>query len=109
MSPYAKYILEREGARTIESEKGFISYKFFGQECFIHTLYVEPEYRRKGAGTEFFNQVEAIAKEAECKVCSCTVSPKAIGATDSLMAILATGFQLVSSDNEKIVLIKEIE
>lgn len=53
-SLYAKYVEERRGAYVIEEEYGFISFELRPtySTIFIRDLYILPEYRRKGLGTD---------------------------------------------------------
>lgn len=107
-SLYARYKQEREGMETIESDKGFITYKIQGNECFIDTLYIVPEARMSGFGSQMADQVTEAAKAANCTFLSATVSPYAPNATEALMAIISYGFKVFKTDATLIYLVKEI-
>jgi GNAT superfamily N-acetyltransferase len=107
-SLYAQYIKEREDFEIIETDKGFATYKIFGEECYLRDIYVSPENRRSHVGLHFLEGIEEKAREAGCKYIAGTVSQISNGKTDSLIAILKAGFKLHSSTNEKIVLVKEL-
>lgn len=107
-SLYAQYIQEREGFEIIEDELGFATYIISGDECYIRDIYVLPEYRKINIASSYSDQIAKIAKEKGCKVLTGTVFPSAKGSTESLMAVIKSGFKIANSTNEKIILIKEL-
>lgn len=107
-SHYAQYILERENFQIIEDERGFATYFIKGEECYIRDIYIAPEFRLKGAGTEFCNEIEKIAKAAGCTYMTGTVVPTMRGSTESIQACIKAGFKLLFSTPEKIILKKEL-
>ncbi len=108
MSLYAAYIKEREDRECIESEDGFISFKYFGSECYIQELYVVPEKRKSSIASCMADQVTELAKEKGCKILSGSVCPSAKGSTDSVKVLLAYGFKIMKSESDLIWFAKEI-
>lgn len=107
-SLYAKYIHERLGKSILERPEGFVTYSFLGDSMYIEDIFVLPEHRRSGVGTELANAVIDIAKSKGYNKIIGTVLPTANGSTDSLKALLWYGFQLHSLNGNLIVLTKEV-
>jgi ribosomal protein S18 acetylase RimI-like enzyme len=107
-SLYAQYIKEREGKETIETDKGFATYTYVPEGCYIQDIYVHPDHRKEHVCFNLADQIVEIAKEKGCKKLFGTVCPSANGSTTSLKVLLAYGFKLESSGNNLIVMVKEI-
>lgn len=107
-SLYAKYLKEREGFSIIEDEKGFATYLITGEECYVRDAYVLPQFRDEHVASGYTDQIAKIAKDQGCKFLTGTVYTKANGASKSLMAIMKYGFSIHASDQQKIILIKEL-
>ena len=106
MSLYAEYVKERLGETVLEDDYGFISYhiEFGSKVCVINDLYVRPEYRRKGLGTQLGDQALKAARESGCNIILCYIWPSAIGSTEAMMAILGYGFRLKAVEGPRIIL-----
>lgn len=107
-SLYAHYIKERENKEIVESEKGFATYCFTNDGCYIVDIYVLPEFRKSGEASNMANQITEIAKSKGFNKLYGTVSPLANGSTESLKVLLAYGFKLDSSNSQLLVLKKDI-
>ena len=66
-SNYGLYIEELEGLEIIESNRGFATYKIEGDELWVYDVFVRPDYRGCGIAKRYFDQLEEIAKENDCK------------------------------------------
>jgi predicted GNAT family acetyltransferase len=108
MSLYAQYIKERLDKRSLESDKGFITYRFFEDLCYIEDIFVSQEHRHQNIAADMADKVSIEAKEHRCKAIICSVVPSANFCTDSLKAALAYGFRINSAANNLIVLRKEL-
>lgn len=108
MSLQANYYKELEGRDTIETEDGFIGYILLGKECFIAELYVIPESRQNGIGSEFVKQVSILAKEHGCTFISSTVNLLMNGVETSIKTHLSLGLKPVKAQDNKIWFAKEI-
>lgn len=108
MSLYAQYIKEREGKHILENEHGYATYMISGQECYIEDIYVVPEMRKSGVGAALADAITVEAKERGCKWLLGSVIPVANGSTTSLKVLLAYGFRLLKSEQNLIVMVKEI-
>lgn len=106
-SLYAQFMEERENKLVYETKKGFITYCFSGDECYIESCYVIPAFRKKGVAANMANIVAESARAAGCKFMTCTVCPRVNGATDSLKAFLAYGFELVGVTADNLVILKK--
>lgn len=110
MSLWADYVREREGLEVIEKDYGFICYKFFlPNECFIQALYIRPEDRVNGKGSELEEEVGKMAIAKGCGLLTCKIDHLNTNSTLSLKAILARGFQIVSADKQVIYCAKELK
>lgn len=107
-SMYAQYLEERENKFTYENKKGFITYCFSGEECFIETVYIVPAFRRSKAATNMANIVSESAKASGCKFLTCTVDPAANGSTESLKVILANEFLLLGINPDGAIVFKKM-
>lgn len=108
MSLFRDYILERGGKEIIESEKGFATYYYINDGCYIEEIFVKPEFRKSGEASKLANEISEIAKSKGCSNLYGTVCPSANGSTNSLKVLLAYGFKLDSSINNLIVMKKEL-
>jgi hypothetical protein len=109
MSYFADYKLEREGKKTIETEEGFAIYMIENKQCYIEDIFVAKEYRMLGAATKIANLVENEAKLLGCTELLGSVVPATKGSTESLKALLAYGFRLLSAKENFIWFLKEIK
>lgn len=105
---YFDYAKERLGQETIANEYGFIMYQITGKDCFIHDLYIKPEYRRENHATELADQVEYIARKADCTKIWGQVVVGSGGDSVALMSHLSWGLKLQSANGNCIVTVKEI-
>lgn len=105
---YGEYILEREGKNILESDKGFATYFYLGDKCYIENIYVKQEFRKDGEASRLANEISNIAKEKGCTKLIGTVCPSVNGSTESLKVLLAYGFKLDSATTNFIALFKEI-
>lgn len=107
-SLYSEYISERLGKEIIETERGFATYFYLSDGCYIEDIYVKKEYRKSGEASKMADQIASIAKSKGYKKLYGTVVPSAIGSTDSLKVLLAYGFSLNNCTNNMIVMVKEL-
>lgn len=108
MNKWSMYFKEREGYDTIETEAGCVAYKISGEECYIKEIYVLPEFRQTKEGSKLADYVVSTAKEFGCNLLTGSVVPSLPGATGSMTAMLKYGFKIHSSQNDFIVMSKEI-
>lgn len=108
MSLFAEYIKERTDKDILENDKGFATYYFINDSCYIEDIYVKPEFRQSGEASNLANEIVKIAKDKQCNRLIGSVVPSAKGSTSSLKVLLAYGFQLDSSLNDFIVMSKVI-
>lgn len=109
MNLYEDYIKEREGALIIKEEWGFIEYRITPPALRIEAIYIRPEDRKSGKGSELADRVTQIAKEQNCTLLWAQVWASALNATESLKAILAYGFIVQRAENGVIILTKDIK
>ncbi len=108
MSLYAMYLYEREGKSIIESDKGFITYSFFEDKCYIENLFVHPDFRKTHEASKMADQVAQEAKSKGYKKLIGSVIPSTKGSDDSIKVLQAYGFKLESSTNNFIIFEKDL-
>lgn len=107
-SLYAEYIKERENKHIVENERGFATYVFIDKGVYIQDIYVRSDFRHSGEAAALADQIANIAKEKGYNKMYGSVVPTANNSTSSLKVLLAYGFQLDSSTNNIVYLVKEI-
>lgn len=107
-SQLAQYFKEISGKDIVESDKGFVTYMFLEDGCYIQDAYILPKHRNTGECSKFVNKIEMIAKEKGFKRLYTTVRPSANGSTASLCVAIGLGFKLKFSHNDAIVFEKDI-
>lgn len=107
-SLFALYLKERTNKEIIETEKGFATYYYLPDGCYIEDIFVKKEFRRSGEASKMTDQIAKIAKEKGFNKLYGTVVPTAKGSNDSLKALQAYGFEIYNSDQTFIWLKKGI-
>lgn len=107
-SLYAMYVYEREGKQIIESDRGFLTYSFFEDKCYLENLFVHPDFRKTHEASKMADKVAEIAKTKGCKKLIGSVTPSTRGSDDSIKVLQAYGFKLESSTNNFIIFTKEL-
>lgn len=108
MSPWAKYLKEREGVNVLEDEFGFVVYSIVGKECYIRDIWVDENVRNRHLAAQLADEVCVIAREAGCSYITGTVCPMARGSTTSLKVLLGYNMTLVSATNNLIIFKKDL-
>lgn len=90
MSLYSDYFKERENKEVLETENGFAIYKIFNNgECYLQDIYVVPDKRQTGLGTEMADKIVEIAKKQGCHTLIGSVCIDANEASKSMKVLLA--------------------
>lgn len=97
MSLYADYIKECGYKEILETDQGFATYCFFGQECYIEDIYVVPGARNKDVASSFAQTIEEMARAKGCTFISGSVNTAFKDPTRSIKVLLAYGFRFVKS------------
>ncbi len=105
---WAQYFKEREGFETIENNKGCLTYRISGDECYIKDIFVLKEHRRSNVATELADECSKIARDSGCKFLSGSIVPSTNGATASMMGLVAYGFEIRAAKDDLIILVKEL-
>lgn len=110
MSMYGDYVRERLGDEILESDQGFVTYRYLneGKTVYVVDLYVAPQFRKSQYGQTLTDAVIKIAKEKGCTEMIGTVSPAATNATYSMKVLIAYGMELKTSNEMVIVFRKDI-
>lgn len=109
MSMYKDYIENQLPNRFVyETDKGFLTYNINNKICQLEEIYIKPEFRRQGFASEFYKDIEKIAREAKCIYLIGTIMPRVANAEGSMMCLLKNNFKLDSIDDKLIYLSKEI-
>ena len=108
LTKYAKYIKEKANHELIENDVGFITFEI-GVECVhIHDLWVDPDFRIKGHGSELVSKVIEQGKLSGCKYLTSCIHLKSNNITETLKAQLHYGFLVVGGNENEIKLAKEL-
>lgn len=110
LSLYGQYISERTQDAVLESEYGFLTYRYLddGKTVYIIDIYVVPEERHKNRAAEMADIVAQSAKIKGCTEMIGTVIPSTKNSTASLKVLLGYGMTLKSSGNDVIVFRKDL-
>lgn len=108
MSLYAQYIQERENKAIVENDKGFATYHFVQEYCYIEDIFVLKEYRKSGLAASFADQITEIAKSKNYNKLLGSVDIRANGATESVKVLLAYGFRVLNTETNLIYFVKDI-
>lgn len=106
-SLYSKYLMEKEGKRTIEVEnKGFVTYKIVNEMCHVCVLYVDPMERNTRVARQLMNGLKEKYAD-KCRAFTATVYTKQFNTTATLKTLLFFGFEVVGVQGEEILLYKD--
>lgn len=105
---YAKYIKERDQVEILENESGFLFYKIIGKDCLIVDLFIDPELRNLGECRKLIEELVALAKSANCESLFGNIQINDHGASRTMKAALALGFEILSANIQLITIIKKI-
>ena len=108
LTKYARYIWEKAGHQLIEGEHGFITFEVGENFIHIHDLWVDPDYRHKGHGSDLVQKVIDSRKNDSIKFLTSCVQLKANDVTQTLKAQLHYGFYVVGGNENEIKLAKEL-
>lgn len=109
MSLYGEYLIERTEDRIIETEVGFVTYRFINEKtAYIIDIFIRPDKRKHGLAALLADMVVVKAKERGCTELLGTVLPTTKAATESLKVLLAYGMTLKGLENGLIVFRKDL-
>lgn len=105
-SLYSKYLKEKDGIDTLETDKGlvtFIQQGENGQEFYVVDVYVLPEFRRTGYGTYLGELMQTKAIEMGAKYLLGAVEVDNEGYSRSRLSLESFGYELITYDeNDRI-------
>lgn len=105
---YFKYLKERFGYDSLAKECGFCVYSIIGKECLLVDIFVDTDFRSKGFGSHLLEDLAIVAKEAGCEIITAREYPSAKNTSHSMLCALSNGFEIISSNNEFIIIGKRI-
>lgn len=108
MHRLASYLKEREGFDVISRDEGFADYRIAGDECYIRSIFVFPDYRKKGIASEMADEIARIAIARGCKYLTGSVDTTAVGAHESVLVLLAYGFKIHSAVQYGVIFRKDL-
>ncbi len=108
MSLYQDYKTETLGSSFINHDRGFLEYTIDKKECFICELYIEPDFRKSGLGSELANKLMKIAKGYECEIITCQTDMNQNNPETAVKAILGYGFKIHSALDNKLFYYMEV-
>jgi GNAT superfamily N-acetyltransferase len=104
------FFIER-GGKVIETEHGWCNYYVNSNHVYLENMYIYPEFRKDQLGTSLLMRLETQIKEIEGKSLYFTSISRTIGSENvekTLMICLKRGFKFYSSDDNAIILRKEL-
>ena len=107
-SNYALYIEEREGKFIVEDERGFATYLFLPEHCYIEDIFVQEAFREHYVATEYADQIAKLAKAKGYSKLLGSVCTQAKGATASIKILIGYGFKVLNSEKNMIYFEKNI-
>ena len=110
MSMYASYIREHRNDEIIETEHGFVTYRYLneGKTVYIVDIFVMRDFRKTKEASNMADAVVEKAKALGAKELIGTVVPTAKNSTDSLKVLLAYGMELSHIAEGMVVFRKDI-
>ncbi len=108
MTLFSLYLKERQGLDVLESENGFVTYKFRNPDCYIQDIYVLPEKRKEGVAASMADQVAELAKSKGYRILTGSVDCRANGAESSEKILLAYGMKPYVTEGNLTYFLKEI-
>lgn len=106
---FAEYVQEREGGVLFRQQHGFAIYKDFGPDYgYLQDIYVRREFRKQKLATQLLMDVLDFAKKSNKKALLATTDTSTNGATESVLAILHSGFRVLKTEGTVIWYILEI-
>ena len=103
-SLYGQYIFEKEGFQILETEYGFVSYKFILDaflnlyiQVHIGEAYIVPEHRGKGLLGNFLEEIYNSARSRGITVCTTSVDHEINNSSRNInLYIERYGFEVIS-------------
>lgn len=105
---YANYIKEREGAKLLENQDGFASYKINGKELFIINMFIDQPKRSTGLFRKMINELSKYAFTNGCECLSANIHLWDEGANKTLLAALHLDFKVARAENGILLIIKDL-
>jgi hypothetical protein len=105
---YGPYIAERANGRILESEDGFIVYRFDGRDCYIIEMYVRPDRRKSGKGRQLIERLEEIAIQIGAERVTAGIYIEDQRSKETLIASLISGFKVLSANAGILFIAKEL-
>lgn len=107
---YAEYLRERTADEIMETEQGFVTYRFLNEkQVYIVDLYVRPDFRKSGTASAMADAIVELAKQRGCTELLGTVVPAAKNSADSMKILLAYGMKPHGIEGNMVVFMKEIK
>jgi GNAT superfamily N-acetyltransferase len=102
-------VKERKGAEVLEWDHGFATYYVNPPNCYIESIYVDPEHRQADYASHMADEVVKRVISKDCSVLLGSVDPGGNGSTTSLKVLLGYGFKLSHIEGPLIIMKKDIE
>lgn len=106
---YSSYLKERQGARLLESDHGFLIYKTVKDECFICDIFVSKDKRGSGVLTELISALKDIAIFDGAEFITGTIHLADPHATKTLSSAIRQGFQIARAEGGVILIAMKLK
>lgn len=107
-SIFAEYNSEMKNKFTIENEHGFLVYSIDQSIIYFEEIFVRPEFRKTGVGSEMCDFALEIGKSKGCKQLLCSVDVQIKDATNCVRRLIDWGMILYSLRGTVIYFMKDI-
>lgn len=109
MSMYKKYVEEQLDNRFVhETDYGFMTYFKNGEVLQLEEIYIEPQLRRQGLASSFYDAAVKKGKELGCSQLKGSIIIGTNNAEASMNCLLKNKFKLHYNDGIMIYLKREI-
>lgn len=106
---YSLYLLEKENKETLEiPDVGFITYKVVGSVAHICVLYVKPLHRNATNARNLVKAMLAKLEKQNLKGITAACFTKQNDTTNTLKILLHYGFEVIGTQNDDILLYKDL-
>ena len=93
----------------LESDYGFVVWRFDGRNIYIIEMYILPEHRKNGNGRALISQLEEIAVTQGAEAITAGIYLEDKCSTTTVIAALMGGFQIYSANGGVLQIAKVIK
>ena len=107
-SLYSKFVLEREGVSTHETENFFFTYKNCGEEFHVFDMFIDEQSRCTDAASKMMEKIRELWRASGCKYIVASAIAGLPNSEKSLKLQFRWGMKLLKCEGNKIITYKDI-